>query len=327
MTFEPRPFDLTLVQAIDTKASLSMKRGIRLLSDAQHQEEVREALRCFDEALEMRRHLPLEAAPMLRYGLAACWLNRADALMRLGEATEISSALYAYDEALQLLRSLPLSDDPRFPRRLAIAHQNRGLALYARGSSGTPAAVEALTDAITVLEHDCAALIADRKYLLAAAWMNLANARVSEGAAESVPLAHDAALRAMALVEDSEQRDADAAEVGIKARHVLCQTLAYRLSLATETMQDDVHEATDAVDEGLALIRHWESLTVTRFRSLAYDLFRFGARVYEKYQPQFLHEFVLENIDQQRSSRDYVESTEIRSAAREALGSSITQMD
>ena len=27
------------------------------------------------------------------------------------------------------------------------------------------------------------------------------------------------------------------------------------------------------------------------------DLFRFGARVYARYQPQFLNEFVLDNLD------------------------------
>ena len=327
MTFEPGAPDPASVQAIDTKASVLMKRGIRLLSDAQQQDEMRDALHCFDEALELRRRLPLDDAPALRYGLAACWLNRADALIRIGEATGVSAALRAYDEALQLLRSLPLDDDPRFPRLLAIAHQNRGLALYAQGGSDIPAAVHALTDAMSVLEHDCAAPIADRKYLMAAVWMNLANARVSEGTADSVSLARDASLRAIALVKDSERHDADAAEVGIKARHVLCQTFACRLSLGVEVTEDDVHEATDAVDEGLALVRGWEQHTVTRFRRIAYDLFRFGARVYQKYQPQFLNEFVLEQIDPARSSRDYVESAEIRSAAREVFGSSITKDD
>jgi hypothetical protein len=286
-------------------------------------DSVTEALVCFDRALELRRRLPIDAVPVLRYGLAACWLNRADALVRLGDAAQIPVALRAYDEGIALLRGLPLREDARFPRRLAMAYQNRGLALPAHGRPVGAEAVVAFTDAITILEHDQAALIPDRQYLLAAVWMNLANARASEATAESESLARDAALRAIALVTDLEMNDADAAEVGLKARHVLCQTIATRLSPATtsdEPIPDDVHEATDLVDDGLGLARRWEQEGVTRFRGIAYDLFRFGARVYERYQPQFLNEFVLDNIDPAQSSSDYVESAEMRSAVQEVFG-------
>src|SRR5690348_13469524 len=74
------------------------------------------------------------------------------------------------------------------------------------------------------------------------------------------------------------------------------------------TMLEDVHDATDLVDEGLSLVRCWEQRGLTHFRGLAGDLFRFGARVYGGYQPHFLSEFVRENMDPRRSSRDYVES-------------------
>src|SRR5262245_47488499 len=108
-----------------------MKRGLRLVG-AGNPDAIVEALRCFDDALERRRRLPIDAVPVLRYGLAACWLNRADALMRLGE---VPLALGAFDEAIVLLRTLPLEDDPRFARRLAIACHNRGLALHAHGET------------------------------------------------------------------------------------------------------------------------------------------------------------------------------------------------
>jgi hypothetical protein len=85
-------------------------------------------------------------------------------------------------------------------------------------------------------------------------------------------------------------------------------------------MPDDVHEATDLADDGLALVRQWERAGVTRFRGVAYDLFRFGARVYKLYQPQFLNEFIFENLDPGRSSQEYVDSAEVRSAAFEAFG-------
>ena len=109
----------------------------------------------------------------------------------------------------------------------------------------------------------------------------------------------------------------------MKARHILCQAIAKRLSQNTDrhaTMPDDVHKATDAADTGLALARHWEQNGVDRFRKIAHELFRFGMRVYARYQPQFLAEFVSENMDPTQSSPSYVESEEMRSAAREANG-------
>jgi hypothetical protein len=125
----------------------------------------------------------------------------------------------------------------------------------------------------------------------------------------------------MALVAGVERQDADSAEVGLMARHILCQTLSESLSsnITDRAIPDYVHEATDIVDDGLDLVRHWEQKGIARFRDLAYDLFRFGARVYARYQPQFLNEFVLDNLDPSQCSPGYVESAEMRSAALEVL--------
>jgi tetratricopeptide (TPR) repeat protein len=326
MTFDPNAFDPSAIQAIDAQASILMKRGLRLLNEPDTG-AVREALSCFDQALELRRRLPIETVPALRYALAACWLNRADALMRLQDSDHIFTAVHAYDAALELLRELPLPDDPRFPRGLAIAHHNRGLALQALGSSAVPAAIAALTDAITVLEHHQTALVDDRQYLLATAWMNMANVWASDDKVDSDVFARTAALRAIALVAELEGHDVEAAVVGLNARHVLCRALARCLSPNAGTIHDDVHEATDLVDDGLALVRRWEQKGVARFRSVACDLFQFGARVYKMYQPQFLSEFVRENADADLSSRDCVESAEMQTATREALGLSGRQGD
>jgi tetratricopeptide (TPR) repeat protein len=308
------------VQEIDTQASILMKDGIRLLDDTRPQ-AIAEALGCFDRALELRRRLPIETSSMLRYGLAACWLNRADALMSLGNSEQIQSALCAYDEAIALLRDLPLYEDSRFPRRLAIAHQNRGLALRSDDTSAISTAIQEFSKAIELLEHEHTAHITDRLYLLAAVWMNVANARLADASTQGEPLAEEAARRAITLVADLETNDVHIAEVGMKARHVLCQAIAPRLSQITDTdarMPSDVHDATDAADDGLALARRWEQKGVDCFRKIAHDLFRFGIRVYARYQPQFVSEFVSENMDPAQSSASYVESEEMRSAAQEA---------
>lgn len=321
MTTDHKPQSESEIQEVNTQASVLMKRGISLLAES-HTNALLEALACFDQALELRLGLPINNNPLLRFGLAACWLNRADALSRLAGTERIDEALHSYDEGIALLRTLPFNEDTRFPRRLAIACQNRGLALQRLGASRVAETIDAFTEAIEVLNLEPAASISDRQHLLGVIWMNLANAHASERKPECDILARDAARHALALVADSEANDADAAEVGLKARHALCQTLAASLSQPKpdgESMSGDVHEATDLVDDGLALIRHWEQRGVARFRTIGYDLFRFGARVYAKYQPQFLNEFVLDHIDPKQWPIDYIESTPVQVAIQEAL--------
>lgn len=321
MPAEPDAVDRSTIDAINADASVLMKQGIALMSDPRP-EAASEALRCFDQALDLRNQLPIDDEPLLRYGLAACWLNRADALVRLGGGPQIAEALRSYEEGIALARTLPAEIDPRFPRRLAIAHQNRALVLQLREGPGAADAIAAFTEALAVLESAPAAAIPDRVYMQAAVWVNLANARAFEGAADAWIHARDAARQAIALVTDLEQTDAGAAEVGLKARHVLCHAYAARLAAGeadNSTTAEDVHAASDAADEALELARLWEQQGVDRFRGIAYDLFRFGARVYAIYQPQFLEEFVQDNLDPAQSSVSYAGSPEMQSAAREAL--------
>ena len=74
-------------------------------------------------------------------------------------------------------------------------------------------------------------------------------------------------------------------------------------------------EATDAVDEGMALARHWESRDAGRFRTQAKELFKFGCRLYPIYQPHFLTEFLLENMEQ----KSFGEDMNLHMSAIEAL--------
>jgi tetratricopeptide (TPR) repeat protein len=318
VTSSIRILDPREIEAADKQASVFMEEGIGLLQSANN---VDAALRCFDRALELRRRLPTEV-PVHAYGLAACWLNRAEALSLLGPGYH-ALALGAYDEALALLRPLPLGDDTRYSRRLAIAHQNRALVLAAQNPPATADAIAALIDAIAVLDNAEAMDVSEREYLLAVVWMNLANIHASEAAIVPDRAAQAAARRALAFVKPQEHEHAAAAEVGLKGRHVLCQVVARRLPVnaGSETVMTDVYDATDLADEGLDLVREWERRGIDRFRKLASDLLRFGARVYAYYQPHFLHEFLSEQLDPENSTHAYVQSVEMREVAREiALG-------
>ena len=308
------------VQAINAEASVLMKRGIAFLEESRREAAI-DALHCFDEALELRRRIPAGHSPFQGYLLAACLLNRADALVRLNDRAPLAAALASYDEGIDVLSLLPLNENPLYPRRLAMAHQNRGLALITRGEDDdTAAAADAFTDSIAVLDGEHSQGIDDRDQLRAIVWVNLANVRSLDTSASAHDAARDAARRALAYVAGTEASDPGAADAGLRARHVLCRLCANRLSQAgdDEDMPEEVHEATDAVDDGLSLVRSWEQRGATVFRPVAFDLFRFGARVYARYQPQFLEEFINDNMDPARSSPEYVESPDMVMAALEA---------
>jgi len=307
------------VETLNTEASVLMERGIALLDEPRREAAI-DALHCFDEALALRRQVPPDHSAFQGYLLAACLLNRADALVRFNDVGPMAAALASYEEGIEVLRALPLAEDARYPRRLAMAYQNRGLALQARGQDGDSAtAAASFADALAVLDHEHAAGIDDRDYLRGVIWLNLANLRASGDSPEAHADARDAATRALGCVAEREASEPAAAEAGLRARHVLCRLCAQRLSQAAgEDMPEDVHEATDAVDDGLALVRSWEQRGGAWFRGLAFDLFRFGARVYARYQPQFLEEFIEDNLDAAQSSASYVESSEMVMAAHEA---------
>jgi len=225
------------IEATDARASFCMHEGIRLTQSGNDME----ALRYFDCALELRRRLPTEM-PMHAYGLAACWLNGAEALTRLGSANH-TLALRAFDEALVLLCLLPLGDDTRFSKRLAIAYQNRALVLAAQNPPATAGAIADLINAIAVLDGAVAMDASERDYLLAVVGMNLANIHASQGTMVSDLAAWEAARRALALVKALEYEDAAAAEAGLKARHVLCHLAARRLAVQAESMTDSLQLA------------------------------------------------------------------------------------
>jgi hypothetical protein len=307
--------------ARNRQASVLMKRGMACL-EAGTAEAWTEAIACFDRAIEIRRRLPLDRNPMFRYGLAAGWMNRADALTRLGGAGHLDAAVAAYDEALAALDDLPLDAFPLFRRRFAVAWQNRGLAVERRGGAGDrDEAARSFDAAIATLSVPGADAIDDRDVLLAVAWTNRARLHAASDTPNEAEYARLAAHTAIALARGSEHSDELAAEAALNARHVLCRAMARVIEALPDgaAPADELAETTDAVDEGMALARYWERRGVDRFRPVAFDLFRFGVRVYHARQPQFLNEFLLENLDPAASSGAFVGSPEMRAATLESL--------
>ncbi|HEY4415806.1 MAG TPA: hypothetical protein VGO57_08950 [Verrucomicrobiae bacterium] len=309
-------------EALNQQASIWMKRGLALL-EASTPVSLLEAIGCFDQAIQLRQQLPLATTAKFRYGLAACWMNRADALTRLKTVKNLAEAVRNYDESLALLHSLPLEEDPLYRRRLAIAWQNRGLTLHTQGAPAALVEAErAFAEAITVLQHERAVDILDWKPVLATVWMNRANTLILQKTEAAAIAARLAAKQALALTIPIETKDLSAAKTGFRARYILCQAVAQMLAdknFAEFASDELVAEVTDTVDDGLTLVQEWERQGMAGFRRGAADLFRFGTRVYQTYQPHFLNEFLLENIDPERSSAAFVGSPEMHAAAIESL--------
>jgi hypothetical protein len=305
----------------DQQANARLLRGLALLEE-NTPVSLREAVRCFDGAIELRRTLPLAENHWFRYGLIAGWMNRGDALTRLGSTEDLNEALRSYDEAFVQLRELPMHESPLFIKRLAIAWLNRGVTHL---KQATPAsvgqAVPCFQEALAAARNFSAVHSADGAMLMAAAWMNLGNALI-QGLPPDPEKAQATAKEALNLCQPMERNDAAFAEISFKARHILCQALAQQLAdrqLASAQRERLLAEASDVVDEGMALARHWEARGEPRFRGPAGELFRFGCRVYQTYQPHFLTEFLLENLDPTCSDGTFARDLQMHGDARDAL--------
>lgn len=291
-------------------ANVYTNLGIALLGS---NEELRQAIDCFDRAISLRTPLLDSEEPWILYGLCAGWMNRADAFTKLGGARNLTAAVSSYDTALVLLDELPLGLDPQFPRRVAIAWINRGHTLEKLLS---PKAAESFQKAIEVLTlHRCGD---DQDILMAGAHANMANAL----AALERPLANQvisSARLSLGLVSAIENINVHAAEIGLKARHALCRGIAIHLdSIADPSADNLVSEATDAVEHGIELARRFATTETHSLQQLACELFAFGCRVYQSCQPQFLAEYILDHLDSEDAGMRTAASDSLWRALRRA---------
>lgn len=256
---------------INALASEKAHAGIELL-ELGGAENLIEAIRCFDQVIALRRDMPFHERPYLRYGYTAGWLNRGDAFTRLGSPENLAEALRCFDIALEELHPLPPEEHPLFRRRHAVAWTNRGRVLLEMSTA------ENLMEAVRSFDRALHLVDPDDAEHQAVIWLNRANALLRADPSHAADAA-DSARRSIALTESRT--------TGFQARFLLCRALG--IQVADRRL---VEEIGDIIDEAMELARG-EDFT---FPSMT-DFFRFGSRFYEMYQPQFLAEFLLENIN------------------------------
>ena len=278
---------------ISEEASTLMKRGIEAMN-AGSPARLAEAVTCFDDAIELRRQLFTPGDEGAAHLLAASWMNRGDALTQLGGAERLAEALRSYDEALAALRAAPPEREPQYRGQHALAWMNRGLTLQQQATDeALEESIRSFTRAIDTVqgfpEHDL---------LLAGVSINHAMSLLAVKPPRAAAARKSAEL-ALAQTSETERQSPVAANISLKAQILLCR--AVETHLVSKNQEPDetrelLNAATDAVEAGLALARQWEKRGETCLGALPTVLFRFGLDVYRRRQPQFLPEFVRENL-------------------------------
>ncbi len=233
--------------------------------------------------------------------LAIAWMNRGHALALQGDAQSLAAALEAYNEATSRLRPLIAhSANPSWANSLAAALLNRGQLLHRLyGTAQATVALAAFDEAAAILRP----LVGSSPVSLSPSpWprRNLAGVLINHATLlldlGQLPEARAAAAETLALSLPHERTDTIDADLALKARRALCDALG-RLIVAPGADQEAIaREASDLVDDGLALARHWTARGAAQPRELALRLFRFGAQLYRFHQPHFLAEFLAENL-------------------------------
>ncbi|MDI1313477.1 hypothetical protein [Prosthecobacter sp.] len=303
-------------------AKVWMKRGIALLSAHNHA-VLPEALNCFEQALAIRRELPFEESAWFRWLLTACWMNLGDVQTRLGKPAELIAAIRSFDEAIFHLQKLPLEEDSQYRGRLALAWMKRSLALR---SQATPASLHAallsLDHAKTVIEESVTAKLPVNTALLPTLMLNRA-ALLLEVSPPRMLEALEVTTQVLTLSQPTEHLTLQAAEIGLKARHVFCRAVAMLLEtppVDTSRADDWIIQATDKVDEAMHLTARWENHAAgTTFHALRHELFRYGCNLLLAYQPHFMAEFLLDVLDPAQGSPLLAKADDLYQVGLEAL--------
>lgn len=310
-------------------AKVWMKRGIALLS-ANDAAALPEALNCFEQALAIRRELPFEETSWYRWLLTACWMNRGDVLTRLGQPADLIAAVQSFDESIFHLQKLPLEEDSQYRGRLALAWMNRSLALRAQATpESLHAALQSLDHGKTVIEESVSAGLPVNTALLPILQINRA-ALLLEVSPPRMLEAMQVAEEALTLCKPTEHLNLQAAEIGLKARHIFCRAVALLLEIPpVDTTRADgwIMQATDKVDEAMQLTARWESQgEAGPFHALRHELFRYGCNLLLAYQPHFMAEFLLDVLDPEQCSPLLAKADDLYQVGLEALDLAAAEM-
>jgi tetratricopeptide (TPR) repeat protein len=278
-----------------------------------------QALVCYEQVVALLQTIPATDA-VRELGIAH--MNRGNALQKQGRRDE---AVRAYDAAIDCLQPLATAGDQSALNSMGAAWMNRGHALQLAGSPAALAeALRSHDEAIALLSKLPLAEHPAYRANLAGAWLNRAQVLLADTQPDFVA-ARTALTTALDLAQPAERVDPLAAEISLKLRHALCAALTRQLAARPAGLQAQlVAETGDTIDAAMELIRHWEQGRTRSFRPLAGVLYRFGAQFYLAHQPQFLAEFLLENLDPACAPGAMPGAAELHAVAAEAIARALS---
>lgn len=239
---------------------------------------------------------PSPESQAVRAKLAIALMNQGHAQQLANDPAQITAAISSYEQAIAILRLLPHAENADLANSLGAAWMNRGQLLHRlRSNAQIAPALESFQAAITVFQsikgpanpwirRNFLGTILNRAVLL----MDLSEHR---GALADARLA-------LQLATQHERDELVDADLSLKLRRLACDAIGQLIVVVPAADQTALAaEASDLVDDGLALAREWSAKGESALDHVALRLFRFGAQLYRTYQPHFLAEFVLEQID------------------------------
>jgi tetratricopeptide (TPR) repeat protein len=245
---------------------------------------------------------PVSAEHSACRDLGVAWMNRGHALQQDGQ---LPDAIAAYEQAIQLMQTLPPGQNPAWANSLGAAWMNHGQLLHrAHGTARAAEALAAFDQADAILRPLVPTLVNRKSKIenppspwphrnLAGTLVNRANLLLD---LVQPAAAVTAAREAVTLSLPHERTDPVDADVALKASRAACDALGQLLVAPGADQEALASEASDLVDDALALIRHWSAGGVTAFQPLAERFFRYGTQLYRFHQPHFLAEFIEENL-------------------------------
>ncbi len=296
--------------ALPSPAQAAVAAELRRGQAAEAQGDLAAALQHYDAAITLAGPATISEPSETGRLRAVAWMNRGNALQKLamlppaarGDAPAGDpgpAAVSAYDEAVTLLRALPLAENVAYRNHLGAALLNRGHALLAL--ENFPTAAQSFASAIAQL----ASLPLDEnpayRLNLAGAHANLAHTHLGSPQQDrgnwrpSPGAAYASARLVFPLVSAHASSHLAFAEMDLRARRAFVTAIG-QLLVRSDAPQSLITEASDAIDDGLALARTWEAQGNSQLRPLALRLFTLGTHFYRIHQPQFLAEFLEENI-------------------------------
>lgn len=303
----------------DALAIAWMNRGSGLFR-LESREALTEAVRSYDQAIEL-----LERAPEgTRNALGASWMNRGVGLMNLDHVTEAKEATVARlaDAARSLERAITVLEPVASTQRAALhnlASTWSNLGMLRSRQEDAAGAVAAHRKAVELFRPLAAeAGDAGETFELAARLFNLGQACGAAGDTREALASGREALVHAALVKTG---DPQAFELVLRTRHALCVVLGGLLASGRAKSEDPeraarLEEAGDLVEDGLAAVRARGEVSAGVGAAGA-RLYEFGAWLYRTQQPQFLGEFLLEHLGEDKA-RAKIAATAVQ-VARQAF--------